>query len=48
MKNEENFLPEFRKKGRAEQYLEEYQKNKPEHTELSLIREKYGLNNPSV
>ena len=43
-----DFMPEFKRKGRAEQYLDEYRKSKPEHTELSLIRDKYGLNNPSV
>jgi hypothetical protein len=37
-----------RRKGKAALFLEEYNRNKPEQSDLSAIRSKYGYNCPSI
>jgi hypothetical protein len=37
-----------RRKGKAAQFLEEYNRSRPEQSDLSAIRSKYGYNCPSI
>ena len=36
------------KRGRAQHFLNEVLANKPDHTQLSILRDKYGYNCPTV
>lgn len=44
----EQWRAEIQRKSKAQKFLDEYIRNKPAHTELSMIREKYGYSNPAV
>ena len=37
-----------KKKGKAAQFLDEYNKSRPGQSDLSAIRSKYGYNCPSI